>query len=192
MNKRVFDLVFLVLTFPVWFALAVATAVLTALFIGWPILYFDDRAGLHGRPFRLVKFRTMREGPGSDAERLTRTGRILRALSLDELAEIWNVVRGEMSLVGPRPLPVRYLPRYTAEQNRRHEVLPGLTGLAQVMGRNALTWEEKFAFDLQYVDRHTIGLDLKIIALTFLRVIAPRGISHPGEATMHEFKGGAA
>jgi len=131
----------------------------------------------------------MREGPEPDAERLTRFGRFLRTSSLDELPELWNVLKGEMSLVGPRPLPVRYLPRYTPEQNRRHEVLPGITGWAQVHGRNALDWETKFRYDVDYVDNASMWLDFRILAMTALQVIVPRGISHAGEATMGEFRG---
>jgi len=124
-----------------------------------------------------------------DAERLTRFGRFLRASSLDELPELWNVLKGEMSLVGPRPLPVRYLPRYTPEQNRRHEVLPGITGWAQVHGRNSLEWEAKFRYDVDYVDNRSLGLDFKILAMTVVQVVFPRGISHDGEVTMGEFTG---
>ena len=130
----------------------------------------------------------MKEGEGSDDERLTKFGRFLRATSLDELPELWNVLKGEMSLVGPRPLPVRYLPRYTAEQNRRHEVLPGITGWAQIHGRNSLDWETKFRYDVDYVDSRSFGLDLRILAMTFLQVVCPRGISHADEATMGEFR----
>jgi len=144
---------------------------------------------LGGRPFRLFKFRTMRTGEGTDAERLTRFGRFLRASSLDELPELFNVLKGEMALVGPRPLPVRYLPRYTPEQNRRHEVLPGITGWAQVNGRNALDWETKFRYDVDYVDGWSLWLDVKILVLTVGRVLFPRDIAHGGEATMSEFLG---
>jgi len=137
----------------------------------------------------LCKFRTMREGVGSDAERLTRFGRFLRASSLDEVPELLNVLKGEMSLVGPRPLPVRYLPRYSAEQNRRHEVLPGITGWAQVNGRNALDWETKFRYDVDYVDHRSLFLDFKILLMTVWQVIHPQHIAHEGEATMTEFMG---
>ena len=188
--KRLFD-IFLVLFFaPIWVPLAATVAVLVRLFLGSPVFFRDVRAGLGGRAFALVKFRTMREGLGDDAARLTRLGRFLRASSLDELPEFWNVLKGEMSLVGPRPLPVRYLPRYSAEQARRHAVRPGLTGWAQVHGRNALSWEEKFKFDVDYVDRHSPALDVYILVLTFFQCLCPCGISHAGEATMSEFTGG--
>lgn len=186
--KRAFDILFIVLLAPVWLPVAAVVALLVWVNLGRPVLFAQDRAGLMGKPFTLYKFRTMREGAGSDAERLTRFGRFLRATSLDELPELWNVLKGEMSLVGPRPLPVRYLPRYTPEENRRHEVLPGITGWAQVHGRNALDWEAKFRYDVDYVDNRSFGLDLRILAMTFLQVICPRGISHAGEATMGEFR----
>ncbi|HLE82029.1 MAG TPA: sugar transferase, partial [Dehalococcoidia bacterium] len=146
-------------------------------------------------PFTLYKFRTMTEAldpqgiPRSDAERLSPFGRFLRSLSLDELPELFNVLKGEMSLVGPRPLLMRYLDRYTPDQARRHEVLPGITGWTQVNGRNAITWEEKFRFDVWYVDNWSLGLDLKILALTLGKVIKREGISQPGQATAEEFKG---
>ncbi len=163
--------------------------------VGSPVLFRQRRPGKDGRPFELVKFRTMRSesafgsGVDSDALRLTRTGRTLRALSLDELPELWNVLKGEMSLVGPRPLLMQYLDRYTPEQARRHEVRPGLTGWAQVNGRNALSWEEKFALDIWYVDNRSFLLDLKILWLTLWSLIRPRGISAEGNATMDEFMG---
>ena len=186
--KRVFDILVIVLLAPAWLPVATVVALLVRANLGRPLLFAQDRAGLNGRPFTLYKFRTMREGDGPDAERLTRFGRFLRASSLDELPELWNVLKGEMSLVGPRPLPVRYLPRYTAEENRRHEVLPGITGWAQVHGRNALDWETKFRYDVDYVDGRSFGLDVRILFMTAWQVIAPRGISHEGEATMGEFR----
>ena len=185
--KRLLDIVLVVLFAPLWIPLAALVALLVLAFLGAPVFFRDVRAGLGGRPFTLVKFRSMREGAGTDAERLTKFGRFLRASSLDELPELWNVLKGDMSLVGPRPLPIRYLPRYTPEQARRHEVRPGVTGLAQVNGRNALDWDEKFRYDVAYVDSHTLLGDLKILAQTFLQCLRPRGISHPGEATMREF-----
>ena len=185
--KRLFDLAIIVLLAPVWLPVAVVVAVLVWVDLGRPVLFAQDRAGLNGRPFTLYKFRTMREGNGPDAERLTRFGRFLRASSLDELPELWNVLKGEMSLVGPRPLPIRYLPRYTPAQNRRHEVRPGITGWAQVHGRNALDWETKFRYDVDYVDSRSMGLDLKILWMTFWQTLAAKGISHDGEATMSEF-----
>ena len=187
--KRVFDLVLTLVTAPLWLLACVAVALAVLLALGRPVLFRQERAGLNGRPFALVKFRTMRIGDGADAERLTRFGRLLRATSLDELPELFNVLRGEMSLVGPRPLPVRYLPRYTSEQMRRHDVLPGITGWAQVNGRNALDWETRFRYDLEYVARRSLAFDVKILALTVLRVVLPCGIAHAGEATMPEFRG---
>ena len=188
--KRGFDIVLTSVTAPLWLPLAAIVCVCVWAMLGRPVFFFDMRAGMFGRPFRLVKFRTMRTGEGSDEERLTRFGRFLRSTSLDELPELWNVLKGDMSLVGPRPLPVRYLPRYTPQQNRRHEVRPGLTGLAQVNGRNALDWDEKFRYDVDYVDGMSIWLDLKIILLTVAQVLFPRNIAHDGSATMPEFTGG--
>jgi lipopolysaccharide/colanic/teichoic acid biosynthesis glycosyltransferase len=160
-----------------------------------PVLFRHVRPGLHGRPFTLLKFRTMREAkdaegkPLPDGSRLTRFGRFLRTTSLDELPELINVLKGDMSLVGPRPLLMQYLPRYTAEQRRRHQAKPGITGWAQVNGRNAVTWEQKFSLDVWYVDHQGIWLDAKILLLTVWKVVRREGISHPGHATMEEFKG---
>ena len=187
--KRFLDLAIILVLGPIWIPVAAVVAALVWAKLGRPVLFRQERAGLDGRPFWLVKFRTMREGEGTDEERLTRFGRFLRAASLDELPELWNVLKGEMSLVGPRPLPVRYLPRYTPEQNRRHEVLPGITGWAQVNGRNALDWETKFRYDVDYVDSRSVWLDLKILWMTFTQVIVAKDISHEGEATMSEFCG---
>jgi len=172
--------------------LIVALAVLISM--GSPILFRQTRPGRGGKPFDMLKFRTMRAdtkggGVASDAARLTRTGKFLRRTSLDELPELWNILKGEMSLVGPRPLLMQYLDRYTPEQARRHDVRPGLTGWAQVNGRNALSWEEKFALDTWYVDHRSFGLDLKILAMTAWQIVRPRGISAEGEATMTEFMG---
>ena len=186
--KRLFDLALIVILAPIWIPVALIVALLVLFGLGRPVLFRQERAGKGGVPFLICKFRTMRDGDGSDAERLTRFGRFLRASSLDELPELWNVLKGEMSLVGPRPLPVRYLPRYTPEENRRHEVLPGITGWAQVHGRNALDWETKFRYDVEYVDRRSLGLDVRILFMTAWQVIAPRGISHTGEATMDELR----
>nr|WP_205755310.1 sugar transferase [Azotobacter chroococcum] len=163
--------------------------------IGAPVLFRQLRPGLHGRPFELLKLRSMREAldergrPLPDAERLTPFGRLLRASSLDELPELWNVLRGDMSLVGPRPLLMEYLPLYTPEQARRHAVRPGITGWAQVNGRNALSWEEKFRLDVWYVDHRSFRLDLRILLLTLKRVLAREGINAEGEATMARFTG---
>lgn len=186
--KRCLDLLLILALAPLWLPLMAVAAALVRLNLGRPVLFAQERAGRGGRPFRLYKLRSMREGPGTDAERLTRFGRWLRATSLDELPELWNVLKGEMSLVGPRPLPVRYLPRYSPEQNRRHEVLPGITGWAQVNGRNLLSWEDKFRHDVWYVDHRSLLLDLKILFLTVSAVFRHTGISAANEATMSEFK----
>ena len=187
--KRAFDLTIIILLAPIWIPVALVVALLVWVRLGRPVLFAQDRAGLNGRPFTLYKFRSMRNGEGTDEERLTKFGRFLRAASLDEIPGLWNVLKGEMSLVGPRPLPVRYLPRYTPEQNRRHEVLPGITGWAQVNGRNTLDWETKFRYDVEYVERRSFGFDLKILWMTFTQVIVGKDISHDGEATMCEFRG---
>ena len=189
--KRGVDIFLTVLAAPIWVPLVAVVAVMVRVTLGRPVFFFDMRAGRLGRPFRLVKFRTMCTGDAPDEERMTRFGRFLRATSLDELPELWNVLKGDMSLVGPRPLPVRYLSRYTSHQNRRHEVRPGLTGWAQVSGRNALEWEEKFRYDVDYVDGMSLWLDAKILFLTAVQVLFPRNISHAGSATMTEFKGGS-
>ena len=172
-----------------------ATAALVYADVGRPLLFRQDRVGLGGRIFQLKKFRTMRHAvdrdgrPLPDGERLTRIGRLLRASSLDELPQLINVLRGDMSLVGPRPLLVEYLPRYSPEQARRHEVVPGITGLAQVAGRNGLTWPEKFALDVFYVDHQSLALDLKILARTVFAVVKRDGISAAGQTTMAAFQG---
>lgn len=163
--------------------------------LGSPVFFRQIRPGLHGQPFEMVKFRTMTDARGADdallpdAERLTPFGRFLRATSLDELPELWNVLKGDMSLVGPRPLLMEYLPLYSPEQARRHTVRPGVTGWAQVNGRNAISWEEKFALDVWYVDHQSLALDLKILWLTVKKVLLREGISAVGEATMGKFTG---
>lgn len=163
--------------------------------MGSPVLFRQTRAGLQSQPFEMVKFRTMRDAvdaqgkPLPDAERMTRLGRFLRKTSIDELPQLLNVVKGEMSLVGPRPLLMEYLPFYSSEQSRRHEVRPGVSGWAQINGRNAISWDEKFVLDVWYVDNHNIWLDLKIIWLTIRKVINHEGISATGEATMPKFTG---
>jgi len=172
-----------------WLPVLAVVGVAVRFALGKPIFFMQERPGLGGRSFKLVKFRTMREGDGTDAERLTPLGKVLRATSLDELPELLNVLKGEMSLVGPRPLLMRYLPRYTPEQARRHEVRPGITGWAQVNGRNAISWEQKFAYDVWYVDHQSFALDLKILWLTVWQVVTRRGVSAEGEATMGEFWG---
>ena len=187
--KRVFDIAVILIFAPLWVPIALLTALAVRVMLGSPVFFRQERSGKDGKPFTIVKFRTMKEGEGSDAERLTRFGRFLRASSLDELPELLLVLKGTMSLVGPRPLPVRYLPRYTTEQMRRHEVLPGITGLAQVNGGNLLSWEEKFAHDVWYVDNRSFALDFKILLLTVFAVFRASGISAAGEATMGEFMG---
>ena len=178
----------LVITSPI--QLVTAAAVLVA--HGRPVLFRQARPGKSGEIFELVKFRSMRQPDDShvtDAERLTSVGRFLRSASLDELPTLWNVLKGDMSLVGPRPLLVEYLPRYSADQARRHEVRPGITGLAQVSGRNGLSWDDKFATDVRYVDTRSFALDVKILLLTVAAVFRREGISHEGHATMSEFTG---
>ncbi|WP_270888472.1 sugar transferase [Pedococcus sp. 5OH_020] len=193
-SQRVLDLAIAlpaaVLSLPVQALLAV----LVRWRLGRPVLFRQTRPGLHGEPFQLLKFRTMRPldpqgSAATDAARLTEFGRLLRSSSLDELPSLWNVVRGEMSLVGPRPLLMQYLDRYSPEQARRHEVRPGLTGLAQVSGRNSLSWEEKFRLDVQYVDTRSTLLDLRILARTVLQVLTRAGISMEGHVTAPEFLG---
>jgi lipopolysaccharide/colanic/teichoic acid biosynthesis glycosyltransferase len=194
MTKRIVDLAAATLLLVLLLPVLAVTAALVAVGLGRPVLFRQARAGLHGEPFIMVKFRTMRgidprRGLVTDAERLTRLGRFLRASSLDELPTLWNVIRGEMSLVGPRPLPVRYLDRYTAEQARRHEVRPGVTGLAQVRGRNWLGWDEKLALDVEYVDARCARLDVRILAETVVTVLRRDGITADGSATAPEFTG---
>jgi lipopolysaccharide/colanic/teichoic acid biosynthesis glycosyltransferase len=198
MLKRAFDVLAVLLTAPLTLPLLAFVALLVRVKLGSPVFFRQPRPGLDGRIFEIVKFRSMLDAcdatgrPLPDAERLTRFGRWLRASSLDELPELWNVLRGDMSLVGPRPLMVQYLPRYNARQARRHEVLPGLTGLAQVMGRNALTWEEKFEWDVRYVETRSFVLDLRILFLTLKAVLLRRGINAEGDATMPEFDPGSS
>ena len=194
-GKRLTDLGIALTALALLWPVLLCLALLVWLKLGVPAFFRQTRPGLHGRPFQLIKFRTMRDAfdaqgkPLPDAERLTRFGRWLRATSLDELPELWNVLKGEMSLVGPRPLLMEYLPLYSVEQARRHEVKPGITGWAQVNGRNALSWEEKFALDLWYVEHQSLWLDVKIIVLTIKKVLMREGISADGEATMPRFTG---
>ncbi|MBA3489088.1 MAG: sugar transferase [Longispora sp.] len=192
--KRLLDITvtafLLVITSPLMLAVTAAVA----LALGRPLLFQQGRTGHHGQLFTLVKFRTMRtegeeRGAAGDGERLTRLGKWLRATSLDELPTLWNVLRGDMSLVGPRPLLPSYIDRYTPKQARRHEVRPGITGLAQVRGRNALTWDEKFAYDVQYVDRRCLSLDLRILVETPLAVLRRKGITAKDSPTAPEFVG---
>jgi lipopolysaccharide/colanic/teichoic acid biosynthesis glycosyltransferase len=195
--KRFFDIVLSLIVLSTLSPLLIAVAALVRARLGSPVFFRQQRPGLHGRPFELIKFRTMtdhRDPAGKllpDATRLTQFGRFLRASSLDELPELWNVLTGDMSMVGPRPLLMQYLPRYTTEQARRHAVRPGVTGLAQVSGRNTLTWKDKFELDVWYVDHCSFALDARILALTVWQVIARRGINEPGEATAREFTGNA-
>lgn len=170
----------------------VAVATVVRVGMGPPVIFRQTRPGRDGKPFTAYKFRTMRDGGGSDAERLTPIGRFLRATSLDELPQLWNVLRGDMSLVGPRPLLMEYLDRYTPRQARRHEVLPGITGWAQVNGRNSLTHEERFEMDVWYVDNWSLSLDCRILLLTMARVLGGRGINADGHATMPKFTGSPA
>ena len=195
--KRALDIVVSLGALVVLSPLILGIALLIRHQMGSPVLFRQTRPGLHGQPFEMIKFRTMLDAfdqdarPLPDAERLTPLGRWLRATSLDELPELWNVLKGEMSLVGPRPLLMEYLPLYTPAQARRHEVRPGITGWAQVNGRNALSWEEKFALDVWYVDNQSLWLDLKILASTLWKVLKREGISAAGEATMPVFEGAA-
>ncbi len=195
LTKRIFDLLLtltgLLLTSP----LLVILAILVRFKIGSPVLFKQRRPGYRGKPFWIYKFRSMadlydQEGNLlADELRLTKFGRFMRSASLDELPELFNVLKGEMSLVGPRPLLMQYIERYSPEQARRHEVLPGITGWAQIHGRNALTWEEKFRLDVWYVDHWSIGLDLRILAATLVKTARREGISQPGYATAEEFMG---
>jgi sugar transferase EpsL len=196
-GKRIFDVCFsaagLVITLPL---IAIVALVIRAT-LGSPILFAQERPGLAGRPFVLYKFRSMTDARARDGElladgsRLTRVGVWLRKLSLDELPQLWNVLKGDMSLVGPRPLLMEYLPLYSPREARRHEVRPGVTGWTQVKGRNALSWEEKFELDTWYVDHVSLKLDMYILALTLLHLVRPHGISQPGSATMPKFTGRA-
>ena len=191
--KRLMDLLLAAVGLILLSPLLICTALAIRMRIGNPILFAQTRPGLGGNPFFLYKFRTMTNARGAngkllpDADRLTPLGRFLRSTSLDELPELLNILKGDMSIVGPRPLLMQYLDRYTPDQARRHEVKPGLTGWAQINGRNALTWEKKFELDVWYVENRSLWLDLKIIALTVLKVIRREGISADGEATMPEF-----
>ena len=193
--KRAFDLAAVLLTAPVLLVVLALLAVLVRIKLGTPVLFVQTRPGLGAKPFRLVKFRTMtdaRDSSGAllpDAERLTAFGRFLRSTSLDELPEIMNVLVGEMSLVGPRPLLMDYVPLYSPEQARRHDVPPGITGWTQINGRNALSWDEKFALDTWYVDNRTLKLDVAILLETVGKVLKRDGISAAGDATMPRFEG---
>lgn len=193
--KRLFDLTVTVLGLSIIWPLILVLGVLVRLKLGAPVLFCQQRPGLHQKPFFLYKFRSMtdeRDAEGNllpDEKRLTGFGRFLRSSSLDELPELWNVLRGDMSLVGPRPLLMEYLPLYSDEQRRRHEMRPGITGWAQVNGRNALTWEEKFKLDVWYVDNQSLPLDIRIIGATLMKVLKREGISEDGQATATKFTG---
>ncbi|ENO76185.1 sugar transferase [Thauera sp. 63] len=193
--KRTFDLIVSALGLVLLAPILGGLAWLVRRNLGSPVLFRQVRPGRHGRPFEMVKFRTMRNNCGvdgkplPDAERMTQFGAWLRSSSLDELPELWNVLKGDMSLVGPRPLLMEYLPLYSPEQARRHEVRPGVTGWAQISGRNALSWEERFELDVWYVDNHSLRLDLKILLLTVRKVLIKEGITASGDATMPKFTG---
>lgn len=192
--KRGLDIIASAVAIVLLSPIIVATAVLVAVKLGRPVVFAQKRPGKDGRIFTLYKFRSMRSvdearGWVTDADRLTPFGVRLRSTSLDELPSLWNVLKGDMSVVGPRPLLVEYLDRYSPEQARRHDVRPGVTGLAQVSGRNAISWEDKFEFDVAYVERRSLKLDAEILTSTVRAVVAREGISHDGEATMTKFEG---
>ncbi|MBE6381659.1 MAG: sugar transferase [Lentisphaerae bacterium] len=186
--KRLADILLVLLFMPLWLPLLVVCAAAVAVFDGRPAMFFQERAGLGGRVFRMAKLRTMRPGAGTDRERTTRLGAFLRATSLDELPQLFHVLTGAMSLVGPRPLPAAYLPRYIGDEARRHEVRPGITGWAQVNGRNAISWEEKFALDVWYVDHRSLWLDAKILFMTVFGVLRRSGVNSSASDTMPELR----
>ncbi len=194
-SKRIFDLFFSILALIILSPIIVLTAILVRIFLGTPILFRQERPGCKGRPFFIYKFRTMTNASDRtgnllpDSKRLTRFGRILRTLSLDELPELLNILRGDMSFVGPRPLLMEYLPLYSPEQARRHDVIPGLTGWAQVNGRNAADWPARLAMDVWYVDHWSFWLDIKIIFMTAWKVLKREGVNQPGQATVEYFTG---
>ena len=194
-GKRVLDLVLVLVSGPIWIPLTAAVMVLARVIGGSPVLIAQERAGLGGRPYRLLKLRTMtnaRDASGQllpDEERITSFGKLLRSTSLDELPQLFNVLAGDMSLVGPRPLPIRYTDRYSTRQRRRLAVKPGITGLSQTSGRNALSWTDKLELDVRYVEQCSLRLDLILLARTFSAVVTRRGISAPGQATASEFQG---
>jgi lipopolysaccharide/colanic/teichoic acid biosynthesis glycosyltransferase len=193
--KRLIDILASGLGLLILFPLLLGVALLVLVYHGRPVFFGQVRPGLEGKPFKMLKFRTMRDAvdsngnPLPDSERITKFGAFLRATSLDELPELWNVLKGEMSLVGPRPLLMEYLDLYTPDQARRHEVRPGVTGWAQVNGRNAISWEEKFKLDVWYVDNRSLWLDIKILFMTVKKVFVSEGISADGHVTMEKFKG---
>lgn len=187
--KRAFDIIVSLVALVLLAPLLLLIALCIRLNMGAPVFYVQQRPGLDGRLFRIRKFRTMQTGEGDDGRRLTGLGRLLRRTSLDELPELFNVVRGEMSLVGPRPLLPQYLPLYSAKQSRRHEVRPGITGWAQVNGRNAISWQEKFELDVWYVDHRSFLLDVRILLMTVVKTITVQGVSQEGRATVDYFTG---
>ncbi len=187
--KRFIDTLVVILFAPLWLPLLAVAALGVRIAMGSPVLFRQERIGRGDRPFTILKLRTMRIGEGTDAERLTPFGRLLRKTSLDELPQFFNVLRGDMALVGPRPLPSAYLPLYSANQRRRHEVRPGITGWAQVNGRNGISWKHRFELDVWYVDHRSLWLDLRIILMTIAAVVTHRGISAEGEATIKAFTG---
>jgi lipopolysaccharide/colanic/teichoic acid biosynthesis glycosyltransferase len=187
--KRAFDLLVAATLLLLLSPVMLLAALLVRWKLGAPVMFLQERPGLHGKPFTLYKFRTMKEGDLPDAERMTTFGAALRRTSLDELPQLLNVLKGDMSLVGPRPLLMEYLPLYSARQARRHEVRPGITGWAQVSGRNALGWPERLELDAWYVEQRSFALDIKILFLTFARVLSREGVSQKGEATMERFRG---
>lgn len=194
-SKRIFDLLLTALVMIVLSPVFLVISILNRISIGTPVLFKQMRPGYCTNPFWIYKFRTMTEKLDEngnllpDDKRITRLGKFLRTTSLDELPELWNILRGEMSLVGPRPLLMDYLSRYSEEQIRRHEVLPGITGWAQIHGRNLISWDDKFQYDVWYVDNRTFWLDIKIISITFWKVLKREGINQPGHATSEEFFG---
>jgi sugar transferase EpsL len=193
--KRIFDLLLILLSLPLLLSVFVLVALLVRIKLGSPIFFTQKRPSLAGEPFKMMKFRTMTDECDEQGEllpdlvRLTKFGKFLRSTSLDELPGLWNVLKGDMSLVGPRPLLVEYLPLYSEKQSRRHEVRPGITGWAQVNGRNAISWEEKFELDVWYIDNQSIWLDIKILWMTVKKVIVRDGISQSNHVTMDKFKG---
>lgn len=193
--KRVFDLTLAVISMMILAPFFIVIALLVHVKLGRPVLYRQRRPGLHGKPFDLVKFRSMIDAfdehgnPLPNEERITPFGQLLRSLSLDELPELWNIIKGDMSFVGPRPLLTDYLPLYNERQARRHEVRPGLTGWSQINGRNSISWEDKFELDIWYVENASFGLDTKILLLTFFKVLSREGISHEGDVAMPRFRG---
>lgn len=193
--KRIFDVLFALIAVIILVPVLIVVSIVLVISDGFPVFFSQTRPGKNGNPFKLHKFRTMKEVRNQkielipDGERITKFGDILRRTSLDELPELLNVLKGEMSIVGPRPLLMQYLKRYSDEQGRRHEVLPGITGWAQINGRNAISWEEKFRLDVWYVDHWTLWLDIRIILQTIWKVVKGEGVSQPGRATMDEFMG---